>query len=226
MAAFGSDRTGHVKSTALDEPSLSCAARRWKARRSSPPCYVRYRDQGSSRTPSPTVPAAVPPRLYLREITAGMRLKIVFSFSAEFLKSSGHNDVRKKEARCHMFAWRRGRAAAGANGSQIACLSVGLARVWRRNYWSRAASSGAKWKRQLTASGRGVEPESRQWASAPLRRGNQICISEDRCGRRRAATLHNCKLSIHGCSSPTSVRRVSTGRRASRQLMFTLARWS
>lgn len=34
--------------------------------------------------------------LYLREITARMFWKIVFSFSAEFLKSSGHNDVRKK----------------------------------------------------------------------------------------------------------------------------------
>lgn len=44
--------------------------------------------------------------LYLREITASMFWKIVFSFSAEFLKSSGHNDVRKKAACfCHMFSW-------------------------------------------------------------------------------------------------------------------------
>lgn len=42
--------------------------------------------------------------LYLREITARMFWKIVFSFSAEFLKSSGHSDIRKKEGCCcHMF---------------------------------------------------------------------------------------------------------------------------
>lgn len=41
--------------------------------------------------------------LYLREITARRFWKIVFSFSAEFLKSSGHNDIRKKDGCfCHM----------------------------------------------------------------------------------------------------------------------------
>lgn len=44
--------------------------------------------------------------LYLREITASMFWKIVFSFSAEFLKSSGHHDIRKNAASfCHMFDW-------------------------------------------------------------------------------------------------------------------------
>lgn len=61
----------------------------------------------ATRAPPPPTPlpaaAAVAPALYLREITAGMRYKIVFSFSAEFLKSSGHHDVRKTAARCHMF---------------------------------------------------------------------------------------------------------------------------
>lgn len=43
--------------------------------------------------------------LYLREITARRIWKIVFSFSAEFLKSSGHNDIRKKEGCfCHMIS--------------------------------------------------------------------------------------------------------------------------
>lgn len=42
---------------------------------------------------------------HLREGTARTCWKIVFSFSAEFLKSSGDTNVRKKAARfCHMFA--------------------------------------------------------------------------------------------------------------------------
>lgn len=41
---------------------------------------------------------------YLREITASRFWKIVFSFSAEFLKSSGPNHERKREGCCcHMF---------------------------------------------------------------------------------------------------------------------------
>lgn len=116
-----------------------------------------------------------------------------------------------------MFGWRRRGRAAGASGSQIECLSVGLARVWRRNYRSRAASSGAEWKRQPKASGRGSELERRQWASALLSQGNQICISEDRRGRRKPATLHNCKLSIHGRPSPSSGPKASLSRQAGRQ---------
>lgn len=42
---------------------------------------------------------------YLREITAKMFWKIVFSFSAEFLKSGGDTGIRKKMGRlCHK-AW-------------------------------------------------------------------------------------------------------------------------
>lgn len=123
-----------------------------------------------------------------------------------------------------MFGWRRRGRAAGASGSQIECLSVGLARVWRRNYRRRAASSGAEWKRRPKASGRGSELERRQWASALLSQGNQICISEDRRGRRRPATLHNCKLSIHGRPSPSSGPKASLSRQADRRADWQAAR--
>lgn len=89
---------------------------RQEGRKSSPPCYVRPLNPGNStRSVS----------LHLREITASRCWKIVFSFSAEFLKSSGHNDVRKKAAYfCHMF--RR------ADERRLSCVLSGGR--WVENY--------------------------------------------------------------------------------------------
>lgn len=125
--------------------------------------------------------------LYLREITASMFWKIVFSFSAEFLKSSGHNDVRKKAACfCHMFSWGDERWSS---------------RVFSVGWWVEKTTEAeqGKWKRQPTASGRGLAFSSTNELSAILRT-HQICISEYHTDRCRSVMLHNHKLSVHGHS--------------------------
>lgn len=87
---------------------LSCVARRQKDQPAMlrPPAESRQLNTSNS--------------LYLREITARRFWKTVFSFSAEFLKSSGHNDVRKNGGcLCHMVSWRT------SFGRVVSSLSVG-----------------------------------------------------------------------------------------------------
>lgn len=130
-----------VKNTAFNE---SVCHVRQEGRKTSPPCYVRLLNpRNSNRSLS----------LYLREITARMFWKIVFSFSAEFLKSSGHNDIRKKEGCfCHMFRW-------GDERRLSSVFSVGW---WVENYWSRAGGSGKGNQRPVGGASRPVTPMSVQ----------------------------------------------------------------
>lgn len=124
--------------------------------------------------------------LYLREITASMFWKIVFSFSAEFLKSSGHNDKRKNAACCcHMFN----------SGDERRSSRVFSVNRWVENYRSRAGEVN----KQPMASGRVLTYSSTNELSSFLKT-HQICISEYHIGRCRSVMLHNHKLSIDGHS--------------------------
>lgn len=129
--------------------------------------------------------------LYLREITAKMFWKIVFSFSAEFLKSSGPNDERKKEG-CFGHMVIRGRASV-------------LYRLFYPSVGGELLEDRAREVDGWSTATREAEPDLQFHQSAFANRPGHfhICISEYLCAANYPFclfTLRNRKVSVVGLS--------------------------